>query len=493
MVYHRYNGCPYYRITFTKTQSVSNALMERKQIIRGKTVTLSSPFDQHQYDLNQSIFDGLLIAPNEKSFNIANKLNQDCLIHTFEYLNLCDLCAVAEVCPHFKNIAQYVFSRRFVHLKLEYDDYIFRIIVNAGNQFYFDHPEQKPLIKSIFKNFGSLIKSIDVFICKNKYTRKIFKLITTYCTEPKCLIEKLRLPCEIDNKKMVQRLLPVFSQLKYLDINVLDRGNETLLSVCCKLIELKIRNKCYIHSDEFIRVLQSNIDLKSLELPSIYDSHNMTSDIYRFIGMNSIKLETLTIHFDNDNTKLIEIQHFEKNIAYLRRLKYFKKIVFKGRYSDLPIYMLFDAIANSKIRIEELVVWDIEINWNVAHSLSRLNQIKHLEIATTTLDFLGIVFAINQMPFLSSLRIDDTELNVKQIIQIIGIANRLKYFECSLNENCIVTKDKLNEIVQLIKKRRYFIPMRISINGCKNPLMLHISKQIIEENRKWLEIEFKKS
>lgn len=108
-------------------------------------------------------------------------LNDDCLLHVFQYLDLPSLSAVADVCSRFRENAQSQFS--YSKWKNSYSIVYCSCVGELEIQYRLGR------IASLLRNFGHLIEAIDLEVqhyhCRTprKYHKTFAQLLRRYCSE----------------------------------------------------------------------------------------------------------------------------------------------------------------------------------------------------------------------------------------------------------------------------------------------------------------------
>lgn len=489
-------GRNYGLVIFQEEFSAIKATRQTKQIIRKIIVTVESPLrfriQNNQMDL--SMF--FRPPPDADSpHNILNTLDDDCLKELFKHLKLRDLCAVADVCTRFKSNAEYIFSRKYSDLILDNDDDIYRMLILVRNELYFDHLGEIPLIKNIFRLFGPYIKSIDF---PTRHSENILRPMAMYCSIERCSIEKLDFSrFNIRRANFFQGLQSIFSRLKILNINLYEdkyqplRAN--LLDACRKLNDLIIYDQTTLNDGHFSVVLQANPNLKKLQFHFTM-KNNITSNIFRSIGTHALELETLELNGEVKNIN-------KEDIASLGSLKKLKQLTIDGSRSEyIFAYILFNALANGDVPVEKLTVKSFELDEITANSLSRLTQIKKLNINAHILNVDNFVHVIGHMNDIESLIcvcfnsnlpkkvLTANNLSIDDIVKITSMATKLEYLECTLREGLIDEK-KFNAIVQAIKARKNGAALKIHLVNDGEAARIMVKKIVQDQNRQWLTLD----
>lgn len=136
-----------------------------------------------------------LTAPSSTSATIMTDLNDYCLQEVFKYLELTDLCAVADVCYRFRQNAKC----HFASPKFKNDVFVVWIH-STGSGISLEEHGHKPdslrimhlenipvgeillRISRFLRNFGMLIRFAKIHENKCQWVQKIFHLISLYCS-----------------------------------------------------------------------------------------------------------------------------------------------------------------------------------------------------------------------------------------------------------------------------------------------------------------------
>ncbi|XP_031633574.1 uncharacterized protein LOC116347200 [Contarinia nasturtii] len=112
------------------------------------------------------------------------EVNDDCLEHIFNKLELVDLLNVADTCKHFRQSVDWVFERKYKSMKLYLTNintkYTHELEIRVQSIWVFDILTALKLLR----NFGHLLITLDIsgFIC-GWMLQKIFHYINKYCVD----------------------------------------------------------------------------------------------------------------------------------------------------------------------------------------------------------------------------------------------------------------------------------------------------------------------
>lgn len=495
------SGYPF--VEFRNSTSASAAISRRHHNINGKMVMVS---------VNES---DLLLPPSSDSpFNILN-IQDEYLMHIFEYLPLCDLCTVAEVCKKFKSNAVNAFSKL-------YSDFDVNMLIDesrddsdTNSDLDLEDDEQDSendlpmdLVENIFRNFGIHIKGlhIDQEDFDQNQTEQILELIVTFCSHDNAKLSKLVMNDITIYSHFIERLQPIFGRLNSLDITggLYDRRHASLFSTCSQLTELMLEHVymagCFIQKFEKLQTislayicdnyviygvpLQSfvrmNPQLKSF---TITDSCRVKSNIYDIIG-SLPELEELKLHM---KTK-IENNKLEDDLNHLARLENLK--FFSFNCLNLPIGKLLNSFAEKKIPLEDLDLSNLTLDLNIAASLSKLSQIRNLRFSDGEAVSGQLAQAVKRMIYLEKLYLCNFgQVTVDDIKEIIKNARELNDIQLYNQDGITIDSKSFNEISQLVETRGNNIKLNMHIIGDR--CMFDVLEEDIERSRPWLEIQFR--
>lgn len=194
IIYRRQNPeCIF--VEFKSAASAIAAAIENKHQIEDKELDIKIVFNR-QNDINETEEVRSTLANMNIDANDEVRVKRDSLSRS-------DLCSIAEVCTHFKSNTENVFSERFSHL-----------YTAAGR-------EDSDELKRLFKNFGSLIRSVEVenrflFSITVDKDKTLFQLLVTYSSS----LESLTLRNVFIEPDFIPQLKPIFERLKYLAIEI---------------------------------------------------------------------------------------------------------------------------------------------------------------------------------------------------------------------------------------------------------------------------------
>lgn len=448
-----------------------------------------------------------------------NVLNDHCLQKIFAYLCLNDLCSVADVCNKFKHNAQKVFASRFCLITFYSWGFMHSGITKNKKQLrdesiisssYTDRNSKKrsnQQLKNVFQNFGQFIKVLTTASVSGDYEDRILQHFASYSPNENCELIKLEVQHLNLKAQMVQQLVPKLARLRSLKIRYIKRSQffdigQLIGRGCQDLVQMELPYTMLPHIDQkigkladislysgdgamtefddfaFERFVQSNPQLKKL---LIFMSSKKKSNFLRNIGSYLHELEDLSI-----TGKCKGINLDGNDLAQLKKLK--------SLYFDcagLPAATFFSALANGKVPVETLILREMTLGPGVAKSMTKMEQIKKIELHRTKYfggrihfvvkDTSVLVTLAKGLPHLRELVADlDSGVSKEEIMEILTVANELTHVW--LEANGRLNTDEFLKIANLVKNRN---------NGTKLVVergpMLDVPKNIIMENRQWLQ------
>lgn len=221
-------------------------------------------------------------------------LNDDCLMEVFSHLPTIDLCAVAECCCRFGNLADEIMKERFKKKTIRF----YRTQSDSRQANYLPSRtvtmHQSKETESVLKHFGKFISHM--WIASESLSKEFWGLLD-YCSE----LKYLNLYCAPLYLSPVADMSDMFECL-----NKLDLWN------------------CFSLNWGYEKVLRSCKSLKSLSILTVDESVNgpvmadPTDDLLPFIAQHLVGVERLRLWTVNCSDRLIE------NVTQLKTLKHLK-------------------------------------------------------------------------------------------------------------------------------------------------------------------------
>lgn len=219
--------------------------------------------------------------------NILKILNDDCLALIFKHLSMRDLCAAAEVCSKFKSNAIEAFSLRFTDLCIKSDISINGFFACSDGETLFDGDSSMALIRSLFRNFGSSLKSLylDGTHSKMEQMQRISQILGKFGSSGAISTLKIE-GCPVENVPT-----EMLRNLKCLTISSSDHSHKMAnsLEVCHELLELHVIKPKY--QQFFVGAMTPEQFMNGFSKEANSESNDsFISNIFRCIGSNMQKL-----------------------------------------------------------------------------------------------------------------------------------------------------------------------------------------------------------
>lgn len=431
---------------------------------------------------------------DQDSADILNMLNDDCIVEIFEFLSLCDLCNVAEVCKQFRENAQKTFQLH--HTTFKTDE-----LTTADNAGLFR--TDMIMVEKLFRNFGFFIQELEVngrFLKNNTEQETIMFMATKYCTS--VLFKTLTLDHIYMDVEMrwLFPLLGIFGCLPKLELHScrLNKDFGKFLSVCyIPTIQVCLTRGstewlnhkfCYLRSiilidiwlpestkNEFVKL---NGHIQTL---AIHES-NLSSEIFKDVADHMPNLEEFYFY-----SKYARDRKTRKNVLKLAKLKSLKKLTLNC--SSFSVKNLIDELSKEATPLTELNIcfgtFDMELLEKMHNLKSPLTS---LQLSRVHMKNVSLIDVVKKLPELHQLDIDIKGIFVNDIIKMLPFAEKLsKLLIESVRSNIQIDIDAFQSILMIVKGRRKATKLSIHISS-ENPLVF-VPKHLLRENVYWIQIE----
>lgn len=479
-------------IEFENSASVEAATAKQDHSIADimvKAIRASNWYEQTNTieNLKATIDDAKLIPEHDSPLNILEIFNDDCLMLILKHLSLRDLCAVSEVCTKFKSNADKVFLLRFADLRILSDMAVNGIFVCSDGEVLFDGGISMALLEVLFHNFGPCMKSLhlDGTNWREEQIHRVFEILEKFGSSG--AISTLK----IEGYKVENVPNEMLKNLKCLTISSSDlcHGIANSLEVCRELIELHlIKSK----NQQFIVGAMTPVQFMhgyGTEANNSSISHDRSSsNIFRSIGLNLQKLETIEIETFEESS-----MNSARDVIFLTRLKHLNTLSLDC--SKLPITELLNALLVENIPIKDLSLFGFDLDPENASSLSMWTQMEKLKISGRNIESDQLPPIIKSMPHLKEIYLWSFDIDLEVVKDITATCKVLSLLECSIGLNSpklTIEETDYVSFVDSVKNRYNDTKLLIRIDDspwCR----LKVPLEIIEENRQWLGIEIPES
>lgn len=445
-----------------------------------------TPAKRPRYILRSGIKNGQFVAddiepleydePRKRKRNGGMKLldlDDDCLLIILEYMDVVELCDIAETCKRTQKLAQYTFRLKHKRLNLN----TIRAITL-----------QKTM--RLLRNFGSVITSLNISrkllspLETNKASEKLLILIGTHCGEN---LTELSLKNIRMTVKSMNQMEKVFGSLTSMTFEHFSFNNSDLSALNDKLEVLKINYVDFMNSFAFtpnnykplIDFLKTANALKHL---SIVQCTRLPSLILRTIGQLT-QLEELEIHLNMKTSENV----IQRNLLHWFALNKLK--VLKMDCQGISPQPLLEGLAANNIAIEHLeLIHTMHLDY--IDSVSKLKTIKILKL-DGQFDFSDehLLTIANGLKLLNELHVSsEFSPNVTQngVLELIRKANQLSCLHIYV-QDFELTMNVYNEMLRIVKNRHEYIKLTITFsNDGWKPIF--DQDETLRMNNHWLEV-----
>lgn len=410
-------------------------------------------------------------------------LNDDCLLEVFKYLNLQDLCSVADVCGRFRQNARLQFAHSaFTHLGFRND---FLQLTEKDNK------RSMQITSRLLWNFGAYTKSIYNVngdgdcdsVCRSKYHIRNFELISLHCSESLVELDLFKYNVT-DAIAIIMR--PVFARLETLTLRQC-RFSDSFLNVLPiwapelrdlrflhinkqirfyglretyrKLTKLTFVNVDYVNNEDFDGFLMLTPRLKQIEMLSC---RNIDDEILQSIVVHVPQIEA--VRFSNCRASNVSRVQCFNQLFNLRSLELNRSTLLK----ESAIY--FISIANeidaAQIPIRHLKLSNFDCfdrNGEFVDAISKLRNLETLKIVGVVglgaQDICKICKSLNELRKIELVG-NGHKMDAYDLVDLIWYSEKLKLLRYM--DGCVRNSGQKNHIdadtyiqfVQTIQKRQ---------------------------------------
>lgn len=446
--------------------------------------------------------------------NILVRLNNDCIIHVFEYLPLYDLSNVADVCRAFQSNALSVFKRR--HTILDSDELLVErdsdnesrddrndtssdslsTISGSDIEWNNKHTRYKPAkerrvrhfhmetVERLFRNFGALIKTIDLTAKYECQLDGILELMAIHCTHQGAQLTKLIMRDVDIAPDLIPRIQPLFDRLTSLDVI---GGSFYPFYIGTELTELKLEDAyldaVFTHQFQKLHsIYLSDVEGSSVEM--FVSFLEMATQVKRLVIAGRMRANLSSLVWFPPQLEEIEVDTYvdeEQEFMSLGQLQNLRVLTLNCL--EMPMTRLFDDLR--KLPIEELSLK----NFTLASSIAGFSKVKKLSLVYGgwTHD-VQLSTIIKEMPLLEQLYLEDfRDLTIDVIKSAIANAPKLSKFAVNFEymEITFGTSDYI-DIGQLVQKRSDMVKLSLELVGAE--IKVNFSQNVVEQYKLWLEV-----
>lgn len=426
-------------VTFTRAESAAKALAKPVHKIAGREISVVMADSWHQekpLELCNNFEDAATSSSSTRDVKLPIELtnatgtyllnlNDDCLyaIFSLKFVNIMDLCSVAESCTRLKQIANRIFAG--THKICNFNGMSLKTI----------HEMRRFLL-----NFGSSITELTIEESNEfeKMSARILDLVIRYCCKT---LQSLTLKKYEITVYLTSKLRPMFNNLQKLCIEggSIEGAGKHLFSNCGSLVELKVIN-LENETEDFGIIFENRFPkLERFKYEKKYDDYG-DYNLEEFVSRHK-RLKTFSMkHFEDDCTSLLPV--IAENCKDLENLR----IVGTGHANPANYEeALKSLLALGKLKKLKIKCADANIT-KFIQELTKLSSLEFLELWYANCDA-ELIPALAQLKTVNVLRLRYCH----QLKNLNALAD-LKH----LNELSIVLHPETNEIqfdlVQMIKR-----------------------------------------
>lgn len=412
-----------------------------------------------------------------KRKNIRNKklmdLNNDCLLAIIKKMDLETLCNVVDTCDRLANLVKYYFGWKYT--TLDFDS------LELSNTDEFVSYET---VEKVFRNFGVQLVSVSIdyisFDADNNNPNNVLLLMVQYCVHLKSLILK----DYTINRDLANNLKPFLNKIENLELHYCtlldcdlgpmvnlkklkvndadsDLWSDTLWKHFPKLEEAQFIDSPNLSNEAIIQFINLNPQLKRLAIIRCYP---VSTAVYRAISTLE-NLEKFKSDVSGGTLDFDLVRNVEMDLMHLLSLKKLKVLTLDCL--GFSVARFLEKFITTGISIRHLTLsYGDERNDDLFKTINKLNTLKTLrlnQVGNLNEEYI-LGFATN-LKQLRQLHIKtDATLTRHGLKQIIHAANQLKVLKiCS--PNFIFTQKMYLEILDIIKRRKEYIKLMITIYG----------------------------
>lgn len=416
--------------------------------------------------------------------NSLLRLPDDCLQTIFGFLEVEDLCQMANVCKGFRKIAEQAFAEHHTAFKLK---------MKMRNN---------SILRRVFCKFGYLMKSFDGL---EKSVQIDMDAMVKYCTA----LDRLVLSFVPIDCKAVK---PLFVRLKELVLDGCEiRGNANSLFSNCKKLEIfGYANSTYTGPYRFIvrkypkleelqlvcshptkdilfDILKLNPQLKYLQIFTLAEDFYISSVIQHIQNVERLKIlhtEYPIFMFDSPGTQTKEVL---LKLGNLKKLKELGLDAACKAYSKLVI-PLMDAFAKSNIALDQLELRNFAINADDIRSISNMKTIKVLILSKVTcVANADLISLTTTLPLLSKLHLyfgieTKIPLTTNGLVKMVEGGQTLTYVALFRARNMKFDEKVFENLLKAVESRMEQKRVIIDVCGCQWTCSFNVPQSVLQAN-----------
>lgn len=366
-----------------------------------------------------------------RSTTVIGDLNIDVLRDTFAYLNEPDLCAVADSCSTFREVAQAEFSTRYSRQR-------FKIDVSYSGKDKF-HPRQMP---SLFRNFGPAMKSFGIILDRAipvRQTLDLMTLINRYCHATMMDLAFENVPLTAGANVILQPLLSRLVTLKLKSCWYESVSATEMLSFCTELQSFSVDSM-----DDF-PFIEAKPKLESLSVTSVRHRNEKILDFLKANRqLKEMKIDRCVVPNDFIQSIVQFVPGIEK-ISYTRNsyggadrfianAKYFKQLsALKSLEVDCEhqsFSPVMQELVAARIALKCLKLKYFKSDLSLVNAMAEMTGLEELELVDGEgMEISEVLLIIRQLTELTHLNLELRGLSASDMVEIVRCTPKLREFK----------------------------------------------------------------
>lgn len=406
-------------------------------------------------------------------------LNDDCFLQIFGYLNLFDLCAVADTCNRFRENAQARLS------KVAHNDLNLNSIFEAKGM--------RAMFK-VLRHTGAFAKSIEVesSLVARKHMKhfeiRIIESISRYCND-----QNMRITLTgFDGMDEIVRTLPCRVVLQIvksdstwarisgeLDELIQDYPHEVNYSELKESEKLSIKLRPDFHHTLFERLLETNPRLKEIEV--VY-CRQIDDRMFPLIAARAAQVESLRYKATD---RLQERPSFNRNTMALSKLTKLKTLDIDCEGKSF--INAIQGMAAARSQLENLQIVNAQVGVSRSLLVDRILQLQNLKslslFEVRGLERPDIMRIVENLIGLTDIQLNNViMLNAWDVTELVRSAKKLRYiyYRCNPCEQEIDINDQVHtELVTIATYRNRRMQLKLCATDILFPAMTRAARQIM--------------
>lgn len=415
--------------------------------------------------------------------------SDECWRKIFEYLDVEQLCQMANVCKRFRTIAEQVVGEK--HRKITFEGYSCK---------------QAEFRRAMCK-FGSLLTSIDAangFFETGEHLD--MQAVIKYCPNLEQLaVQGVTIICD--------EVKPLFSRLKSIWLIMCDFiGNKNDLFTNCPQLEdfmFEAKEPCGFVAKKFPNLKDLRFDCNYPGYVTFFPLIRLNPQVKRLhimaepedIYINAVttvmkQLEQLIIQ-PGYMASTPEIQT-RKGLLELSKLKTLTALILNAGYETYAklVGPLMDSFAKQKVPIEHIDLTYFEINAKDIRSMAKLKTIKDLILHEVKhVSDADLIFVVNELPLLINLQLyfenaTKAKLTVDGLAKMIKNGKQLRLITLSGVKGLKIDRSAFDKLAKAAQARKADNKLTIDIVGHANTTKFNVPDSIQQASSTHLVIDY---